>query len=111
MSSISQRLDRLIAAGEALTAAGVPILPIKTSSKMPIPNPADGSWWTIDDPDDVAPVFVACPEANLAMLCGRAKESPILVVDIDGKSGLAKAQALGVTSGSDCWVARTGGGD
>ena len=50
------------------------------------------------------------PDANLAMLCGRGKGSPVLVVDIDGPSGVDKARALGVNSAADCWVQRTGNG-
>ncbi len=58
----------------------------------------------------MAPVFAAHPDANLALVAGRRKSSPVLVVDIDGPSGVEKARSLGVTSGDDCWVQRTGGG-
>ena len=113
MSTIQQqnRLSQLIAAGEELTSSGIPVLPIRPRAKAPIPHPTDGSWWTIDDPDDVAPVFGVHPDANLAMLCGRGKGSPVLVVDIDGPSGLAKVRELGVNSAADCWCQRTGSGN
>jgi hypothetical protein len=108
------RLDLLVAAGELLVSHGVPVLPIKAGGKAPIPHPATGSWWTIDDPDNVRPVFQqvvdAHGDANLAALCGRGKQSPLVVVDIDGTSGLERARLLGCTSSADCWVARTGGG-
>ena len=105
------RLGQLIAAAEELTSFGIPVLPVKSKAKAPIPNPEDGSWWVFDDPDNVAPVFTAHPDANLAMLCGRSKDSPVLVVDIDGPSGMEKARRLGCTSGGDCWIQRTGSGD
>ena len=106
----TDRFSQLTAAAKELTGSGIPVLPIKSRAKTPIPNPDGGSWWIIDDPDDVTLVFTEHPEANLAMVCGRAKESPVLLVDIDGPSGLAKAQELGVSSSSDCWVQRTGRG-
>jgi hypothetical protein len=110
-------LPQLVAVGELLTSYGIPVLPIKHRSKIPIPHPTTRSWWTIEDPDDVEPMFRqvfatlgAHGPPNLAMICGRARASPVLVVDIDGASGLAKAQELGVTSAADCWVQRTGRG-
>ena len=108
------RIDDLVTAGELLTSQGIPILPIKPRGKAPFLNPANGSWWIIEDPEDVAVVFrqvlTAQRDCNLAMVCGRSKGSPVLVIDIDGPSGLAKARELGVTSGGNCWVQRTGGG-
>ena len=108
------RLAQLITTAESLTASGIPVLPIKPRAKVPFPNPDTGSWWVVDDPDNVATVFqqtaTTLGDCNLAMVCGRAKGSQVLVVDIDGESGLAKAQELGVTSAADCWVQRTGGG-
>jgi putative DNA primase/helicase len=102
-----------VAAAELLASYGVPILPIQAGlSKAPVPNPADGSWWVVDDPDDVRPVFQQVVaehgDANLAMVCGREKGSPVLVLDIDGASGLAKLKELNVSSGTACWIQRTG---
>ena len=111
MGNSRSRVDQLVDAGEHLTASGIPILPIKPRSKKPIPSPETGSWIIVDDPDHVRPVFELFPDANLSILCGRAKGSPVLVVDIDGPTGLAKCQELGVTSGADCWIQRTGGGN
>ena len=48
------RTAQLIAAAEELTASAIPVLPVKAQSKTPIPHPDTGSWWTIDDPDDVS---------------------------------------------------------
>jgi hypothetical protein len=55
-------------------------------------------------------VLAAQVDANLAMVCGRALNSPILVVDIDGASGIAKAKELNLSSGAACWIQRTGSG-
>lgn len=108
------RLDALVAAGELLTSYGVPVLPIRPRGKAPIPHPSTGSWWVVDDPDDVGPVFqqvvAAHGDANLALVAGRGKGSPVLVVDIDGPSGLDQVRKLGLSSGTDCWAQRTGGG-
>ena len=108
------RLGSLVAAGELLTSYGVPVVPIKPKIKAPIPHSATGSWWVIDDPDDVAGVFgqvdASHGDANIALLAGRRRRSPVLVLDIDGPSGMARAHELEVTSGSNCWIKRTGGG-
>lgn len=112
--SISEiRLSHLIAAAEELTSSGIPILPIKLRAKTPFPTPipTNGSWWVIDEPDEVGRVFRDYPDANLALLGGRAKSSSVLVVDTDGPSGMARARELGVTCGADCWVQRTGSGN
>ena len=98
LSIAENRSAQLIAAGEELTGYGIPVLPIHPGAKPPIPDESTGSWRILHDPDDVRAVFLAHPDANLGMLCGRAKNSPVLVVDIDGPSGLAKARELGVSS-------------
>lgn len=109
-----KRLGQLVAAGEELTSSGVPILSVKPRNKVPVPHPSTGSWWIVHDPDDVAGAFrqtvAALGDANIALVAGRAKDSPVLVVDMDGPSGMAKARELDVTSGAKCWVQQTGSG-
>lgn len=113
-TSISHgRLAQLVAAGEELIGATVPVLLIQPRSKKPIPSPS-GFWWTITDPDDVESAIKEAlahhHDLNLALLAGRNKGSPVLVVDVDGPSGVDQGKRLGLHRGLDCWIQRTGRG-
>jgi len=114
-------LADFIAAGREMPENMIPVMPCFIQpvpggkpKKKPIPHPETHSHWPIDDPDTVETVYPVLYQ-RYATFChavglGPKYDSPLIAVDIDGPSGMVKARELGVSSGDDCWIQRTGGG-
>lgn len=103
-------LNALLEWGYIYIETTIPVLVARSKSKRPLAGP-DGSWLTFSEWDPLEKALRQDPNANMGLLLGPEKGSPICAVDIDGQAGLAWARELGVSSREAVWVARTGSGN
>lgn len=96
--------------GWTYVESGVPVLLLLPRIKKPVADP-DGTWCVFTEWEPLEKALHQHPDANLGLLLGPEKNSPLMAVDIDGQSGLDQARELGVSSREEAWVARTGRGN
>ena len=117
------RLATVVHAAEELTANFVPVSPLISGRKNPVPRPKDNEddigMYIVEEPDEVEPVFRGLAgeygDLNLGMIVGRQKGSLILSVGLDiyksnGSQAIDWAREVGVSSRDLVWIVRTGRG-
>jgi hypothetical protein len=106
----SEHLAALREWGETYIEATLPVMLIKPGMKKALAG-RDGSWMVFTELEPLGEALARYPDANLAVVLGRERGSPVVAVDIDGGRGLDRARELGVSSHEEVWIARTGRGN
>jgi len=112
MPTSSNRIPQIIAAAEELTSQLIPVIVLQTGRKAPKSKP-DGTagQWIITDPGDAARALRE--SANIGVLLGPEKDSPVISVGLDlykNSTVADRVKELGVTSEADVWIERSGRG-
>ena len=118
VTQTKDRTEILTETAAVFLEAAVPIVLIHEGLKAPMKRtPATepvGAVLVLTDPyqvDIVAATDKKLGPLNIGVYVGRQKNSPLMVLDLDSRSGVEKARELGVRSDSDpCWMSRTGKG-
>ncbi len=111
-------LSPLIAAATEFCSQTVPVIVLQPGRKAPKVEPsaeqrADGTHeqWIITDPEDAETAFKE--PANLGILLGPEKNSPVISVGLDlykDRTVADRVKALGVSSSASVWIAKSGRG-
>jgi len=111
-------ISQIIATAEELTSQTIPVIVLQNGRKAPKVEPgadprADGTYeqWIITDPTDVPNAFKA--PANIGILLGPEKGSPVIAVGLDlykDRSVADRMKEKGVTSDACVWIERSGRG-
>jgi len=95
-----------------LTSQLIPVIVLQARRKAPKSRPdGEPGQFIITDPGDVEAAFME--PANIGILLGPEKESPVISVGLDvykDKSVIDMVRELGVTSEASIWIERSGRG-
>lgn len=106
----------IVDTAQELTAQTIPVIVLQAGRKAPkvepgsVPRP-DGTHpqWIITDPDDAERAFKE--PANIGILLGSDKDSPVISVGLDlykDRTVADKVKALGVSSTASVWIEQSG---
>jgi len=94
----------------------LPVVFLQHGLKAPLAGP-EGSWHILSDPveevEAAKALFSRSRPPNLAACLAPKYGSSLVVVDVETQATTevwTRLQALGVNSGGDCWISRTGRG-
>ena len=101
--------EQVVATARCLTENLVSVIEVRPGLKKPLHG--GDSFGHYDDPDVVDEALRSRPELpNIGLLLHPKADSHIVVVDMDGPAGLARAKELGVSREEGSWQWRSGRG-
>ena len=110
-SSTNERLLQLVDTATELVEANTALVLLRHGRKAPLTGP-DGSWPVVTEPEQVQDAVESASKdglVNVGVVLSPKLESHLVVVDYDGTEA-GELRDLGVSSGDEVWISRTGCG-
>jgi len=109
---MDQILHSTVGTAQELTSQLIPVIVLQNRRKAPKARPdGETGQWIITDPEDAEEAFK--DPANIGILLGPEKDSPVISVGLDlykDRTVADRVKELGVTSEASIWIERSGRG-